>query len=489
MGFPETVGNAPEMQAPLDKAESLDMDLHIDPVKERKMMLKFDVCAIGMLGLFYMMANLDRGNLGNANIAGMSEEIGLVGNQFGTAVTLLYATYVTIEVPTAILLKIIGPRYLLAGCAFCWGVTTLGMGFIQNVAGLYTCRLLIGFFEAAIFPCIDVYIGMVYKKEERGTRSAVIFAFSSFSSAFGGLLAFGLTQIHGPNGFSGWRWLFIVEGVITLFIVPLYWFLFPNDARTAWFLTAEEKRMVHARYELDPHWGIDDEFSWGAITSVLIDPKFYAFFIFQFCCDVSLYAIQTFLPAIVKGLGYTSVTANLMTVPVYMLGLVWFLFVAYMSDRTKLRGIWIAGPLLLLILGLAILIGVDKTSIRFFGCFVTILGIYPTVGLSIMWMSDNVGRHFKRASMVGMVLTIANTAGVAVGQIYRTEDSPRYIKGLEISLGLNVVAFVMVMALMGGMWWVNRKRAAAIQKGLAEGNPVPAQPEKGDYDPHFVYTL
>jgi len=212
-------------------------------------------------------------------------------------------------------------------------------------------------------------------------------------------------------------------------------------------------------------------------------------FIFQFCCDVSLYAVQTFLPAIVKGLGYTSVIANLMTVPVYMVGLFWFLFIAYMSDRTKKRGVWIGGPLILLIIGLAILIGAEKTSVRFFGCFVTILGIYPTVGLSIMWLSDNVGRHFKRASMVGMVLTLANTAGVAVGQIYRTPDAPRYIKGLTISLGLNVVALAMVVALMVGMWWVNKQRAARIQKALDEGHPLPEQPEKGDYDVHFVYSL
>jgi hypothetical protein len=178
-----------------------------------------------------------------------------------------------------------------------------------------------------------------------------------------------------------------------------------------------------------------------------------------------------------------------MTVPVYMLGLFWFLFVAYMSDRTKMRGVWIGGPLILLIVGLAILIGAEKTGVRFFGCFVTILGIYPTVGLSIMWLSDNVGRHFKRASMVGMVLTIANTAGVAVGQIYRTEDAPRYVKGLEISLGLDIVALAMVMGLMVGMWWVNKKRAAQIQKALAEGNPLPERPEKGDYDVYFKYSL
>ncbi|KAG9240406.1 high-affinity nicotinic acid transporter [Calycina marina] len=324
------------------KNESVDMNLFIDPVKERKMMWEFDFCASSMLGLFYMMANLDQGNLGNAQIAGMNTEIGLKSNQYGNAVTLLYSTYVTIEAPSAILLKVIGPQYVLAGCSFYWGVTNLGMSFISNPGSLYACRLLIRFFEAAIFLCIDVY-------SKRGTCSAIIFAFSAFPSAFDGLLAYGLTQINGPNGFSGWRWRY------------------PHIA----YCTT--KRMVNARYELNPHWGIDDEFSWGAIN-VLVDLKFYTLlsFIFQFCCDVSLYTVQTFLPAIVKGLGYTSAIANLMTAPVYMLGSFWFLFVAYI--------------------------------------------------------------HFKRASMVGKALTTANTAGVAVGQIYRTEDTPRYIKGLTISL-------------------------------------------------------
>ncbi|KAK4631841.1 hypothetical protein CLAFUW4_03088 [Fulvia fulva] len=184
----------------------------IDPKKERRMMWKFDLFAVGLFGLFYMMANLDRSNWGNAQIAGMPEDIGLVGNQFGTATTLLYATYVPFEAPAALLVKKFSPKYLMACCALCWGVTTLGMGFIQSWKGMYACRLLIGFFESGLIPSINVYLGMVYKKFERGKRSAVIFAFSAFSSAFGGVLAFGLTQIHGPNGFEGWRWLFVVEG-------------------------------------------------------------------------------------------------------------------------------------------------------------------------------------------------------------------------------------------------------------------------------------
>ncbi|KGO54610.1 Major facilitator superfamily domain, general substrate transporter [Penicillium expansum] len=422
-------------------------EIYIDPVKERRMMRKFDIFAIGMLGAFYMMANLDRSNIGNANTAGLQEDLGLVGNQFGTATTLLYATYVPFEGPIAVLLKIIGPKPLLSTCAFCWGITTLGMAFIQNWQGLYACRLMTGLFEAGLIPCINVYIALVYKKSERGKRSALIFAFSAFSSAFGGLLAYGLTQVHGPNGWEGWRWLFAIEGAMTLLLVPIFFFVFPKHPTTAWFLSAEEKSMIQARYDNDPHWGQDEEFSWAESLSALTDPKWYAFWIYQFSVDVSLYGFTTFLPKIVSGLGYSGVRANLMTVPIYMVGLVWFLMIAYCSDRANVRGPFLAGPLLCLIMGYSLLISVENLNVRFFACFVVALGIYPTTGLSLMWLQDNTARHFKRATMVGMTLCFGNTAGVAVGQIFTTESAPRYIKGLSISLGLAVVALLPTMSL------------------------------------------
>lgn len=241
--------------------------------------------------------------------------------------------------------------------------------FIQNWKGLYTCRLLIGLFEAGLIPSINVYLGWVYKKSERGKRSSLIFAFSAFSSAFGGILAFGLTQIHGPNGFSGWRWLFCVEGAMTLLVVPIFYFIFPKTPTTAWFLTDEEKRMMELRYENDDSWGYHEQFSWKEVRKGLLDPKWWAFWVYQFSVDISLYGFTTFLPAIVRGLGYSSIRANLMTVPIYICALLFFLVVAYFSDKTGLRGPFMAGPLLCLVVGYAILISVESLKVRYFACF------------------------------------------------------------------------------------------------------------------------
>jgi MFS family permease len=85
-----------------------------------------------------------------------------------------------------------------------------------------------------------------------------------------------ITQINGPGNFNGWRWLFIVEAILTILIVLLFFFIFPQEPRKAWFLTQEEQAMMDARYANDPHWGIDEEFKWYSCLSIFSDPKWYA---------------------------------------------------------------------------------------------------------------------------------------------------------------------------------------------------------------------
>lgn len=109
--------------------------------------------------------------------------------------------------------------------------------------------------------------------------------------------------------------------------------------------------------------------------------------------------------------------------------------------------------------------------------------------MSMMWLQDNSAQHFKRATMVGGALALGNTAGVAVGQIFTTASAPRYIEGLSIALGLAVVALCMVAGLMVGMGRANRRRAERLRKAEEAGAPLPRQPEKGDMDVHFVYSL
>ena len=156
---------------------------------------------------------------------------------------------------------------------------------------------------------------------------------------------------------------------MTVIILPFFWFLFPKSPTEAWFLTADEKRMMNLRYELDPSWGYSETFSWKECLKAFVDPKWYGFFCYQFSINISLYGLTTFMPAIVRGLGYSSVHANLMTVPIYICALAFFLVLAWWSDRSGVRGPFLLGGLLCLIIGYAVLISVDNLKVRFFACF------------------------------------------------------------------------------------------------------------------------
>lgn len=151
---------------------------------------------------------------GNAAIAGMNEDLDLVGNRLNVAVTLFYVTYIAFEVPASILLKKLRPSRLIPFFIIGWSAVIIGAAFIENYASLIATRLLLGAFESGLFPCLTLYLSMYYKPMEQARRVSYLFVASALSGAFGGLLAYGLTNMHGVRGLAGWRWLFLVVSVI-----------------------------------------------------------------------------------------------------------------------------------------------------------------------------------------------------------------------------------------------------------------------------------
>lgn len=319
---------------------------------------------------------------------GLPEDLGLKGNEFGNAVTLFFATYVAFEAPCSIALKVVGPKNLLSFCMLGWGIVCLGMGFITNVQGLYACRLLIGFFEAGLIPCINAYIGMVYLRSEMSLRSAIMYGFSAFAGAVGGLLASAVSNINAA-GLPSWSWLFIIEGILTIVLVPIIYAVFPKDPRTAWFLNEEERRVISLRFDLNPHLSMNEEFSWAKVLSAFKDPKLYLHSVLEFSVSLSLFSFMTFLPAIIRGLGYASVHAQLLTVPVYVWATVSYVVIALLSDRVGLRAPFILGACLFLITGYAINLGSDALGARYAAVFICGCGVYATVSAIMIGMEGH----------------------------------------------------------------------------------------------------
>lgn len=135
----------------------------------------------------------------------MPADIHATASQFSIAVSIFYATYVAFETPWAVSLKKLTPRLAMTGLAIVWSLVTIFSGFIQNIGGLYATRLLLGACEGGLFPSLNLYLTMVYRREEQAKRVSYLFCCTAISGAFGGLMAYGILHMDGIAGVAGWR--------------------------------------------------------------------------------------------------------------------------------------------------------------------------------------------------------------------------------------------------------------------------------------------
>lgn len=199
------------------------LDVVLDRKMEQKLLAKLDLAFVPIIMFTYLTCFLDRSNIGiapesdhprklaadektgNVKVANMPEDVNASPSQFSTAVSIFYVTYVLFESPWAVLMKKLTPRNILTGLCIVWSLTTIFTGFIESVASLYATRLILGACEAGLFPCLNLYLTMVYRREEQAKRVSYLLSCAAISGAVGGLLAYGLLHMDGIGGKAGWR--------------------------------------------------------------------------------------------------------------------------------------------------------------------------------------------------------------------------------------------------------------------------------------------
>lgn len=192
------------------------------------------------------------------------------------------------------------------------------MGFVTNWSGLMAARWFLGLAEAGLFPGVNYYLSCWYKRSEFGVRAAIFFSAAAVSGSFGGLLAAAIEDMDGLGGRPGWAWIFIIEGIVTtLFGIASIWVVqnFPDDAK---FLSEQDRTRVIRRLKEDKQSAAEhEEFKMKYVWMALKDYKMWLSMVIYMGCDMPLYAFSLFLPSIISELGFTTTTAQLLSVPPY----------------------------------------------------------------------------------------------------------------------------------------------------------------------------
>lgn len=226
---------------------------------EKKLRHKFDRRVLPLGIVIYLLAQIDRSNMSNAVVLGLRGDTDLTGNRFNIALSLFFVTYIVFEIPANMMCKRFGPRVWLSFITFGFGITTMSTAFVTNYWGLLLCRALLGLFESGVQPGLMFAYSQFYRRHELASPWGIKAAGASCAGAFGGLLGSGLGNIPKAGMMERWRWIFLIEGLMTAIFAGVVFWLMPTDVTTATFLTEEERRVGIERIAEENKMGVGDE--------------------------------------------------------------------------------------------------------------------------------------------------------------------------------------------------------------------------------------
>ncbi|KAK4226044.1 major facilitator superfamily domain-containing protein [Podospora fimiseda] len=443
-------------------------DIETSDINERWLLRKLDVRLLPAVGILYLLSFLDRSNVGNARIEGLTGDLHMSGNQYLTGLTLYFVGYVIFEVPCNIILKRTTPRFWLPTLTILWGIVATLMGIVQDLTGFFIARFFLGVTESGLFPGVVYYFSMWYKRRERQFRISLFFSAAALAGSFGGILAYGIGHMRGIVWENGWRWIFILEGIATVVVAVAAYFFIYNYPDTAEFLSDKERVYIRNRLASDSDATHDERFTWGNVAKALRDPKCWLYGLSFHTMSLPLYTFSLFLPSIIRALGYTAANAQLLTIPPYAFAFITTLTVATLSEKYSQRAIPLIASASFAIIGYILLLAnndpIGRPGLSYAGTFFAAGGIYPATALALSWPAINVSGQTKRAVANGMQISIGNLGAVLGTQLYRQNDGPRYIVGHSFALGYLFGNIVVSLVLYIILKRENTKRATITEE-------------------------
>ncbi|KAH8702073.1 major facilitator superfamily domain-containing protein [Talaromyces proteolyticus] len=463
----------------------------IDRALEKKLVRKLDFRVIPILWFLFLVSFFDRSNIGNAKIAGMTQALKLKGNDYNIAVTIFTVSYVVFGVPANLLVKKIGPK-ILAVYMFCWGLFVLGQGLTKTTSGLIACRFFMGMFEAGFVPGCAYLIGCYYKRNEFLRRYAVFFSANMAAGAFNGLFSTLLQKLDGKGGLEAWQWIFVMEAIITLVVSIFGFFIIVPFPENASFLTADEKALLMARIEEDGGSVRDDDITLQRVLPMLADWKIWLCVLGYMAAEETASSLVAFQPTILKDLGWTASSAQWHTIPVYATAFVFTLSSAWLSDYLNHRYLFTVFGSLLIIIGWAIqLAHTSPPGVLYTAMFFVSVGAFINMSTLVVWLCTNLGKGVKRTVGMGILTGFGNCGAFVSGNVFITNQSPKYPVGFGVGLAFGVMGLVANSLYFAFLFYENRRRNRA-EKTVARTYTTEENKQMqnlGDGHPDFRYQL
>ncbi|KDQ09022.1 hypothetical protein BOTBODRAFT_37405 [Botryobasidium botryosum FD-172 SS1] len=452
---------AVDMPSPAREADAEFGGLWERAKLEKALLRKLDA-RMSILVLIYIMNFVDRTNAAAARLRGFEADLGLQGQQFATLLSILYVGYICMQIPSNMFLNYTGkPSLYLPAAMSLWGGLTIATGFTRNFTGVLITRFFLGFVEAAFFPGALFLLSSWYRREELGLRMAIFYCGSLISNAFGGLIAAGiLDTMDGKLGYAAWRWLFIIEGSVTIFVAICSIFILPDfPSNTQWLLPLE-RRLAEVRIAEDvgnfDNLG-EKKSQIQGLRLAVGDWKVWwlAVNMAAFMIALSFFA---YFPTLTATLGYSRTVTLLLCAPPWVFATAIAFINARHSDKVRERFFHVVVPVLFGILGLAIALSTMNTAARYIALFLMAQSNAGYV-VFLSWVSNSIPNPpAKRAVALALINMVAQLGNVAGSYVFPGSWGPTYRKSYTICIVNFAVSIIMSLVFRRYLISINRRK-------------------------------
>ncbi|XWX00382.1 hypothetical protein V2A60_008402 [Cordyceps javanica] len=439
-------------------ARSEDDDDLEDPTAARRLLLKCDLRLIPILGTLYLVSFLDRSNIANARIFGLEKSLAMPSTGFNNCLWIFYLPFIMVEIPSNLFMSLnrIKPNHYLSGAMLILGVVSMCQGLTKTYGGLLACRFIMGIMQAVLPPGAALLIGQYYKRNECYIRFSYFFCFALLGSAFSGLLAYAIENMDGLGGYEAWRWVFILEGLLTVLFGLVAWLVIPEFPQEATFLTTKERALLCARLHRDR--GADKiDFHGLNWSKVLLDWKIWSFTLIYFCADMGAASISSFTPTILKELGWTASRAQVMSIPIWMVSMSVTLLTSYASGKVSFRWPFVLAGAILALIGWCLQYSqVQPAAVRYFALYIIAAGSVAQFPILLGWLNSNLRGRPQQAVASAIQLGIGNCANFVASNVFITLERPEYPTGFATGVGIASLGIASLILVTLALAWHNR---------------------------------
>ncbi|KAL5521124.1 hypothetical protein ACEPAG_9046 [Sanghuangporus baumii] len=396
--------------------------------------------------------NLDRNNLTNANSDNILGDLRMTTNDYNLGNTIFRCAFLAAELPSQMVSKRVGPDRWIPTQMVAWSIVTMFQFFLTSRWNFLFCRALLGFIQGGFIPDLILYLSYYYTKTELPIRLAFFWMSMNACNVVGSFLAYGILHMRGIDDRAGWRWLFLLEGLITFVIAVATFFMMPpapTKTRTwfrpnGWFSEREETIIVSRILRDDPTKG--DMHNREGLTlkrlwTAVLDYDLWPLYILGLMFGIPVGPVTQYLTLSLRELGFSVFETNLLTIPSTAVAIVTMLLVSLLSENihdralvSMLEDIW-SLPFLVALYCLP----ANPSPWLYYGLASGLL-CYPYVHpIQVGWCSRNSGAVASRTVNASLYNMFVQASSVIYSNIYRADDAPRYRRGNRVLIAISCV--------------------------------------------------